>query len=137
MGGNEASHRFAGGAGEDAIASVWRAEAVNEDAWLGFDRFDPNLFAGKSLGLEDDIKRMAFRGRCGAAFQEPFDVMYVVDVSVQIDIAPSSAQGKRVGGDFTAMPADFRRGLFTEDRLANRVGGGENPCWNRHRLARG
>ena len=93
-------------AGEGVVAAVGREDAVHEDARLRLHRLDADLVAGKRLGLEGYLEFMARPCGRGTSLHQPFDVMDVVDVSVEVDVAAARAERKRVCGALAAVPAN-------------------------------
>ena len=60
---------------------------MDEHSGFRLDGFDADLLTSKRLRLEDYVEFAARARGVRASFHQPFDVMDVVDVTVQVDVA--------------------------------------------------
>ena len=117
------------------VAAVLGIYAVDEHSWFYFDGFDENLLAGKCFRLEDDVQLATWARRFWTALQQPFDVMNVVGVPIQVDVAAPCSEGESVWGGNTAFPAQFWELLVSEDRFPDCVCRIKYGFWDRDDLA--
>lgn len=76
---------------------------MDEDAGFDFDAFGTDFVAGQCLRAKDDLKVRAASFPCGDGFKQPLNIVDVVYVAVEVDIAASSAKCLRIR-DLMAFP---------------------------------
>ena len=68
---------------------------MDEHSWLYLHGFDANFLTCERLRLEYDVKLAARTRSVRTPLHQPFDVVDIVDVAVQIDVTAPGAEDER------------------------------------------